>query len=695
MHNIKERLLGDVPISELAQVGPKLTGYYHKLQIYTVKDLLLHFPYRYEDKSTATDIAQLKPNQLTTVIGKIVQVHFSDHKKKHLLCRVQQGNAFLTLRFIHFSAFIHQQLVVGAFIKSYGEVKQNSFGSEMLHPQFEVAHDAQELYARLPKTHTPIYSSTAGLSQFQIRKQIHQALTLMWQHKNDHDEYLPETLARYFPSLEQSITFLHYPELSADLEQIKNGQHRAVKRLIAEELLAYLFAMNQIKTNETFAATPLVDKKKYRSPFLKRLPFKPTRAQQRVTKEIDADLKQDRVMLRLVQGDVGSGKTLVAALAALRTLENKKQVALMAPTEILAEQHFANFKLWFEPLGLKVGLLTGKKTAKQKKIIYQQLTEGKIDLIIGTHALFVDQVQFKQLGLVIIDEQHRFGVNQRLSLWNKGQSAAMAPHQLIMTATPIPRTLAMSIYADLKISTIDELPPNRKPIMTSLLSNNQRDQLIHRIGIAIQEGKQVYWVCPLVEDSEMLDAKSAEENYEELKKCLPQANIGLIHGKMKPAEKEIAMRDFKSNRTQLLVATSVIEVGVDVPNASIMIIENAERFGLSQLHQLRGRVGRGQNESFCILMYRSPLSKIAKQRLEIMAETQDGFLIAERDFEIRGAGDILGTRQIGTAEFKLVDLARDQAMLEKIALHVNETNQARLEKLSKFWLENKNKYIHA
>lgn len=693
MHASRQRLLNHTLLTQLPQVSSKIAQRYAQLNIITVKDLLLHLPFRYEDRTLISKISELEPNQTTSVLGQIVNVYLSNHKKPRLICIIKDDFHVLTLQFIHFNAYLKNQLQIGAYLKAYGETKMSSNGLEMIHPQISVAQEKESLLNQQSKSYTPVYPTTAGLSQLMIRKHMNSAIKMMLE-QTVKTELLPIEIAKYLPSLEDAIIFLHYPPLGTDLNRIKNGQHKTIRRLIIEELLAYQYAMHQIKTETDVRSIPLFSKNDFRDRFLKMLPFMPTKAQQRVIQEIEVDLEKNKAMLRLVQGDVGSGKTLVAAFAALRALENRKQVALMAPTEILAEQHFITFQKWFEPLSIRVALLTGKKTAKQKKLIYEKLKNGEIDLIIGTHALFVDKVEFMNLSLVIIDEQHRFGVNQRLSLWNKGQDKSL-PHQLIMTATPIPRTLAMSIYADLNLSIIDELPAGRKPIKTSLVSTDKRLNVIKRVAQAVHEGRQVYWVCTLVEESEMIDAKAAEDHYAELCLCFPQIKIGLIHGKMKPAEKEQVMRDFKDKKLDILIATTVIEVGVDVPNASVMIIENAERLGLSQLHQLRGRVGRGNIDSFCLLMYQSPLSKTAKERLQIMQKTNDGFIIAEKDFEIRGAGEILGTKQIGLAEFKTADLIRDQALFSKLAPFSKTKSDTNLKALMQFWLEEKEKYIHA
>lgn len=694
MCNIKKRLLNHLQLTDLPKISKKVIHSYAQLNIFTVKDLLLHLPFRYENRAEISNIANLQTNATATVIGQIIDVSLSNHKKPRLVCKIQDETGILSLQFIHFNSFIRNRLQIGSYLKAYGEVKINQFYFEMIHPQFEVTSDKFVLLNNEIKLYTPIYSITAGISQIMIKKHIDQALHLL-NTQEKATELLPFEISQYLPSLEDSINFLHRLPLNTDLSRIENRQHRAMRRLIIEELLAYQYSMHQIKTEAKMQASPLPNQSNFRDLFLNNLSFKPTSAQLRVIKEIDLDLEKNECMLRLVQGDVGSGKTLVAALSALRALENNKQVALMAPTEILAEQHFATFKKWLEPLSIRVALLTGKKTVKQKKVLHQQLFDGEIDLIIGTHALFIDRVQFLDLGLVIIDEQHRFGVGQRLSLWHKGQTEKFSPHQLIMTATPIPRTLAMSIYADLDVSIIDEMPPGRKKIQTTLISSEKRQEVIANVANAIREGRQIYWVCTLVEESEVIVAKAAEENYQELSLCLPDVKIGLIHGKLKSHEKDQIMQDFHEQKLQLLIATTVIEVGVDVPNASIMIIENAERLGLSQLHQLRGRVGRGEKDSYCLLMYQAPLGKIAKERLEVMKSTNDGFIIAEKDFEIRGAGEILGTRQIGIAGFKFADLVRDQPLFMKLLPFAKDHSNQNLKELAYFWLEEKEKYIHA
>ena len=495
------------------------------------------------------------------------------------------------------------------------------------------------------------------------------------------------------------MNIIHNPSITTDIDQLLVGEHPAIKRFVFEELLAYHLSMLMIKRdNQKQHAYSMHSNQQLILPFLASLPFNPTHAQQRVVQDIYQDMTKHIPMMRLVQGDVGSGKTLVAAMAALNAIENDHQVVLMAPTEILAEQHFNNFKQWFEPLGITVDWLSGRLTAKNKQQRYEALKQGEITMLVGTHAVFVDKVEFFNLGLVIIDEQHRFGVNQRLSLWEKGIKNAIHPHQLIMTATPIPRTLAMTVYADLDVSIIDELPPGRTPVTTVVIPNSRREEIIDKVNQACLSHRQVYWVCTLVEESETLDAQAAEMLVEELKERLPHLNIALVHGKMKSDEKQSVMQAFKAGEVQLLVATTVIEVGVDVPNASLMIIENAERLGLAQLHQLRGRVGRGSAISHCVLMYQAPLSRIAQARMRVMRESNDGFVIAQKDLEIRGSGEILGTRQMGEANFKIVDLIRDQHLISEVQkasyLILSESPEC-AKQLVDCWLPERQKYINA
>lgn len=694
---ISKRLLQHLSISHLPGLGEALEKKFNNLGIYTIRDLLLHLPLRYEDRSSFSPISNLTIGEHTTVQGKIIKSEIIFSKRRMLVCTIQDNSGSINLRFINFYPTMQQNLAIGKWVKAYGEIKKGKLSLEIIHPQIQIKATPQEFDTLETEKFTPIYGATYGLTQNIIRKFIHNSLTLL--KRNPTSEIIPEKFLNGFPSIEQALITLHEPPLNIDITQLENSNHPAKQRLIFEELLAYQLSMQLIKSrNQNHQAVKIVVKNQYITPFLQALPFSPTNAQTRVVKEIWNDMAQAKPMMRLVQGDVGSGKTLVAALAALNAIENNKQVVLMAPTEILAEQHYLNFKQWFDALGLSVDLLTGKLTAKQKRNCYAELEAGKTHILIGTHAVFVEHVKFADLGLVIIDEQHRFGVDQRLTLWQKGIKDNYYPHQLIMTATPIPRTLTMTIYADLDVSVIDELPPGRTPVTTIVLPNTRRHEIIDRIKQVCLTGKQVYWVCTLVEESEVLAAQAAEVTYVELQELLPNVAVGLVHGKMKPQQKQQIMQDFKQGEIQLLVATTVIEVGVDVPNASLMIIENAERLGLSQLHQLRGRVGRGQAASHCVLMYQAPLSQVTKQRLQVMRNSNDGFVIAQKDLEIRGGGDILGTRQVGLADFKVVDLIRDQMIIS----HVQQVSQFILQhhpdaaiKLIDSWLPQRTKYINA
>ena len=550
----------------------------------------------------------------------------------------------------------------------------------------------------LEETLTPIYSTTEGLKQNSLRKLTNQALALL--DKIQLTEILPNEFNPHPFSLKEAIRFLHRPPPDISLDILEKGQHPAQQRLIFEELLAHNLAMQKVRLGtQQFLALPLHYQTDLKQRFLASLPFQPTNAQNRVVADIEQDLAKDYPMMRLVQGDVGSGKTLVAALAALLAIDNGKQVALMAPTEILAEQHANNFRRWLEPFDIEVGWLAGKVKGKARQAELEKIKSGAVQMVVGTHALFQEEVEFADLALVIIDEQHRFGVHQRLMLREKGEKAGFYPHQLIMTATPIPRTLAMTVYADLDTSIIDELPPGRTPITTVVISEERRDEIVARVKNAcINEKRQAYWVCTLIDESEVLEAQAAEAIWEDLTKALPMLKIGLVHGRMKPQEKQDIMAAFKNAELDLLVATTVIEVGVDVPNASLMIIENAERLGLSQLHQLRGRVGRGSTASFCVLMYKPPLGKVSQKRLQVLRDSQDGFVISEKDLEIRGPGEVLGTKQTGITEFKVANLMRDRKMIPTVqhyakALIVKYPDVA--ESLIRRWLNNREIYSNA
>ena len=682
--------LSQTPVTQLKGVGGAVASKLEKLGLLTVQDILFHLPSRYQDRTRIHPIGSTRMGAEVLIQGNVEICNIVLGKRRMLVCRVADGSGAIQLRFFHFSAAQKNALVEGAIIRCFGEVRFSANGREMVHPEYKIL---QEPYAPVDNHLTATYPSTDGVSQHLLRKLSQQSLERL-NTGNTISELLPASQNQW-PSIKEALNFIHNPPPGINTEDLESGTHRHQQRLSLEELLAHHLSLLQrrqeVKAQSAPAfpiSTTLVP------PFMSQLPFTPTGAQQRVCNEISNDLRQNRPMLRLVQGDVGSGKTVVAAWAALHAIEQGFQVALMAPTEILAEQHFQTFSEWFAPLNISVGWLTGKIKGKKRQEQLTQLESGDCEIIIGTHALFQGDVHYHQLGLVIIDEQHRFGVHQRLSLTQKTDDSYVA-HQLIMTATPIPRTLAMSAYADLDTSVIDELPPGRKPVKTVVISNSRRDTVIHRVLKACEEGKQVYWVCTLIEESEVLECQAAEDTAQQLTLALPHIRIGLIHGRLKPKEKVELMTEFKQGNIQLLVATTVIEVGVNVPNASVMIIENPERLGLAQLHQLRGRVGRGSIESFCLLLYQTPLSELGKQRLEIMRETNDGFEIAERDLEIRGPGEVLGTRQTGDMMFRIADLMRDQALIaeaKKLATHIINEETELIAPLVQRWQGNASQY---
>lgn len=690
------RLFGNVEINKLAGIGPAIEKKLHHLNIFNIKNLLLHFPFRYEDRSHTSTIDLLVLGESVNVIGQITHVDIIQTHRKMLICTISDGTGQLQLRFLNVYAGMPAQFKEGSWIRVYGDIKAGQYCYEMLHPQFQISHDKNKINIATANAFTPIYHSTHGLSQTMLTKYITQARHMLLNHKCI--ELLPYYMANNLPSIEDAIHLIHSPPLTCDINSLMQGTHPAIQRFIIEELLASRLAIKILKHESAqHKAIPLKSTNKLIPKFKQSLPFSPTNAQQKVWKDIEMDLAQKAPMMRLVQGDVGSGKTLVAAFSTLACIENNRQVVIMAPTEILAEQHYHTFKQWFLSLSLNVELLTGKLTKSKKLALYHSLEHNQINLLIATHAALVEQVEFHSLGLVIIDEQHRFGVEQRLKLWEKGINNNSVPHQLVLTATPIPRTLSMTIYADLDISIIDELPPGRTPITTLLMPNRKRDDLIKRIFDTREEKKQIYWVCTLIEPSEKLSAESAELIYQDLCAKLPSISIGLIHGKLSATEKEQIMTQFKNREIMILVATTVIEVGVDVPNASLMVIENAERLGLSQLHQLRGRVGRGDIESFCFLLYQEPLSKIAQERLYTMKSSQDGFFIAEKDLELRGCGDILGTNQIGGMNFKIADLMRDQKLLMMVNKISDDfaNEQSKALELIEFWLDDKQRFSNA
>ncbi|EOL8970428.1 ATP-dependent DNA helicase RecG [Cronobacter dublinensis] len=692
---MRGRLLDAVPLSSLTGVGASQSAKLAKIGLHTVQDLLLHFPLRYEDRTHLYPINDLLPGVYATVEGEVLNCNITFGGRRMMTCQISDGTGILTMRFFNFNAAMKNSLSAGRRVLAYGEAKRGKYGAEMIHPEYRIQGDLST--TEMQETLTPVYPTTEGIRQATLRKLTDQALELL--DTCAIAELLPPELSQGLMSLPEALRTLHRPPPDMKLEDVESGQHPAQRRLILEELLAHNLSMLALRAGaQRYHAQALTAKDSLKNQLLASLPFKPTGAQARVVAEVEHDMALDIPMMRLVQGDVGSGKTLVAALAALRAIANGKQVAMMAPTELLAEQHANNFRSWFAPLGIEVGWLAGKQKGKARQAQQEAIASGKVSMVVGTHAIFQEQVQFNGLALVIIDEQHRFGVHQRLALWEKGQQQGFHPHQLIMTATPIPRTLAMTAYADLDTSVIDELPPGRTPVTTVAIADTRRGEIIERVRSACQEGRQAYWVCTLIEESELLEAQAAEATWEELKATLPELNVGLVHGRMKPAEKQAVMQAFKQGEMHLLVATTVIEVGVDVPNASLMIIENPERLGLAQLHQLRGRVGRGAVASHCVLLYKSPLSKTAQLRLQVLRDSNDGFVIAQKDLEIRGPGELLGTRQTGNAEFKVADLLRDQAVIpqvQRIARHIHEQYPEHAQALIERWMPETEKYSNA
>ncbi|HOW74969.1 MAG TPA: ATP-dependent DNA helicase RecG [Candidatus Competibacteraceae bacterium] len=652
-----------LPVTALKGVGPKLAERLRRLGIHTAEDVLLHLPLRYQDRSRMTPINQLQPGEEALIEAQVLSSEVVARSRRFLLCHLADGTGVLTLRFFHFSP-AQQQLLgqPGVRLRCFGEVRQGyNGGLEMIHPECRRIEPDTPVEERL----TPFYPATAGLQQFTLRNLAEQALE---QTEALLPELLPATLLTQLrlPPIAEAVRLLHQPPAETSVAELESGHHPARQRLAFEELLAHQLSLRRLRERTRRQAAPPLAGSGLSQRFLERLPFTLTGAQQRVLAEIAEDLAQPRPMLRLLQGDVGSGKTVVAAVAALRAVETGAQAALMAPTELLAEQHYRNFRNWLDELGIEVAWLTGRLTGKARHTLLERLAAGDIQVAVGTHALFQEAVAFAELALVIVDEQHRFGVHQRLALREKGRAGGRCPHQLIMTATPIPRTLAMSAYADLDTSIIDELPPGRQPVKTVAAPDRRRAEIIDRIRRACLSGCQAYWVCPLIEESEVLQCQAATVSAEQLTALLPELRIGLVHGRLSAAAKEAVMAAFKAGEIDLLVATTVIEVGVDVPNASLMIIENPERLGLTQLHQLRGRVGRGTAESSCVLLYRPPLSEVARTRLAVLRECHDGFEIARRDLELRGPGEVLGTRQTGEQNLRIADLLRDQDWLNVV-----------------------------
>jgi ATP-dependent DNA helicase RecG len=688
-------------ITVLRGVGPKLEKKLFKLGITKVLDLLFHLPIRYIDKTKITPIGALQPQTQAQIEGEIRGCDVVFGKRRSLICRIQDQTGTTTLRFFHFSRAQRARLQSGVRLRCFGEIRSGSSGLELYHPEYQIVDNLID--SALEQRLTPIYPSTEGLTQHRIRNLCEQALNHLC--PDSIAEVIKNNIGLKF-SLFDALVFVHRPPVGASLNLLDKGMHPAQQRLAFEELIAHHLSMRRLRQLAQKQPAPkLLFDKNVQEKFLDNLMFSPTEAQSRVSETICADLNSTVPMLRLIQGDVGSGKTLVAALAAIQAIANGYQVALMAPTEILSDQHRINFENWMSPLNIDVALLTSNIKGKARERVLDSIAKGLSQMVIGTHALFQEGVDFYKLGLTIVDEQHRFGVHQRLALRKKGAITNISsgvngilPHQLIMTATPIPRTLAMTAYADLDCSIIDELPSGRKRVETSVISSLRRNDVVQRVKKACEDGRQAYWVCTLIEESDIFEAEAAEAIAKELRLILPKLSIGLIHGRLKPGEKISIMEQFKSKKIHLLVTTTVIEVGVDVSNASLMIIENSERLGLSQLHQLRGRVGRGSEQSYCVLLYNSNLSHKSKERLKIMRETSDGFQLAERDLEMRGPGEILGARQTGDIQFKVANLMRDAHLIPRVkdvAQSILSSDPDAAQQLIDRWLNGNDQLAHA
>ncbi len=680
--------LDERPVTSLRGVGPALAATLERLGLRTVQDVLFHLPLRYEDRTRVVPIGTLRPGDRAVVEGEVQLAEVVFRRRRALLCRIADGSGFLTLRFFHFSAAQQEGLARGSRLRCFGEVRPGPAGLEIVHPEYRKVLPGGAGPA--DESLTPVYPTTEGVQQGRMR--LLTGLALAQLAGGGLRDWLPADVAGIagLPSLEAALRHAHRPPPDAGIELLNAGRHPAQRRLAFEELLAHQVSLRLLRqAADRDDAWPLPTGGELVERCLARLPFRLTGAQRRAWDEIARDLGREHPMMRLVQGDVGSGKTVVAALAALRAVEHGRQAAVMAPTELLAEQHARNFAGWLDPIGVRVGLLTGRLAGRSRATLARDLATGSVQVAVGTHALFQEGVEFDRLALVIVDEQHRFGVHQRMQLREKGRADGRYPHQLVMTATPIPRTLAMTAYADLDVSVIDELPPGRTPVRTVVLPDGRRDEVVARIEAACRAGRQAYWVCPLIEESESARHQAAEETAATLAAALPGVRIGLVHGRMPGGRKDAVMGAFKAGELDLLVATTVIEVGVDVPNASLMVIENAERMGLSQLHQLRGRVGRGPVESTCVLLYAPPLTPIARERLGVLRDTTDGFEVARRDLELRGPGELLGTRQTGLMQLKVADLVRDSDLLPRVQRAADlmlAGPQANIEALLRRWV---------
>jgi len=684
----------DSPLTVLSGVGPALEGKLARLDLHRVGDLLFLLPNRYEDRTSLVKIGSLQPGSRCLVSGEVLLAEVVYRGRRNLLVRVGDGTGQLTLRFFHFSKKQQSQFRTGAELSCFGDVRGGPVGLEMVHPEYRILKPDQNPV--LSDALTPIYPATEGVQQGRLRNLAGQVLSVA--KSSPPAELLPGEIRRKYdmPALLDALLYLHQPPPDADLASIDVGKHPCQQRLAFEELLAHFLSLRNLRdvakkagARELSGGAELADR------FINGLPYELTAAQNRVIAEITGDIATPYPMLRLIQGDVGSGKTVVAAVACLKAIASGAQVAIMAPTELLAEQHWQNFSAWFRPLDIEPAWLSGSQRQSERRRSLEAITTGSASLVIGTHALFQEGVKFNDLALVIIDEQHRFGVDQRMALREKGEQDTGHPHQLVMTATPIPRTLAMAAYADLDTSIIDELPPGRQPVQTVAMPEARRDEVIERVRSSCKKGQQAYWVCPLIEESNVLDYQAAEASYKMLVEALPDLQVGLVHGRMKPAHKDKLMSAFKAGDIQLLVATTVIEVGVDVSSATLMIIENSERMGLSQLHQLRGRVGRGGTQSHCVMLYKPPLGDLARSRLAVLRDTNDGFIVAQRDLELRGPGELLGTRQTGLPQYRVADLARDADLMPRVQLaaeSIRRSQAAEGDQIVRRWLGDAGRY---
>jgi len=653
------------PLTALRGVGPALAETLSRLGLHKVEDLLFLLPLRYEDRTTLHRLGALRPGMRCLTGGEVLLAETVFRGRRSLLVRIGDGSGQLTLRFFHYSRQQQAQFQPGSAVTCYGDVRPGPVGLEMVHPEYRVLRTGQA--PAIEKALTPVYPLTEGVQQGRLRNLVGQALAMMG--KEPPQELLPDATRRELslPALDEALRYLHNPAADVDLASIEAGRHPCQVRLAFEELLAHYMSLRQLRSIAAReSAPPLPPGAPLVRAFIDSLPYALTGAQNRVIAEIGDDLGRPHPMMRLIQGDVGSGKTVVAAAACAQAVAAGVQAAVMAPTELLAEQHRSGFDAWFSDLGVTLAWLSGSQRQADRRASLEAIAGGHAQIVIGTHALFQEGVLFANLGLIVIDEQHRFGVHQRVALRDKGSSGTSHPHQLVMTATPIPRTLAMAAYADLDTSVIDELPPGRQPVTTVVMPDTRRGEVVERVRSACRSGQQAYWVCPLIDESDALDYQAAEASHRMLEEALTEQRIGLVHGRMRNTVRDSVMQAFKAGEIDVLVATTVIEVGVDVPNASLMIVENAERMGLSQLHQLRGRVGRGGGQSHCVLLYKPPLGALAKSRLGVLRETNDGFVVAQRDLELRGPGELLGTRQTGLPEYRIANLLRDADLMPAV-----------------------------